>query len=75
MNQTEMVEAVTKMQTYVALAEEEIATRKKECQSVSAGRVVYVATITGVSRAKTTGDRGNIVPPPIVEASVPVQVG
>ncbi len=32
MNQTEMVEAVKKMQTYVALAEQEIATRKKECQ-------------------------------------------
>ena len=32
MNQTEMVEAVKKMQTYVALAEQEIAAHKKECQ-------------------------------------------
>jgi hypothetical protein len=43
---------------------------------IFAGRVVYVAMITGVSRGNITGeDRGNIVPPPIVEASVPVQVG
>ena len=32
MNETEMAIAVEKMQTYVALAEDEIANRKKQCE-------------------------------------------
>ena len=32
MNQTEMAVAVEKMETYVALAEQGIATRKKQCE-------------------------------------------
>ena len=71
----DLIEVLEKMQTYVALAEQEIATRKIQCQLLELeDKLDTSSTINTISTVQITWDRGNSGPPTTSETSVTVTV-
>ena len=70
MNQKEMAVAVEKMETYVARAEQGIATRKKQCELMQDEFKRLRQWKASQSIGQITGDRGNSGSATGVEASV-----